>query len=169
MSLLEEKAINQITVRELTDLVDINRGTFYFHYNDIYNMLHSVEDDFLSRFQLVPDQEIVSGTGSFPYLLNVFGFIKKNSDIMTIMLGKNTDVDFANRLKKMFFERCEKHWREKMGITDDTELATYSAFLVAGSVGIIKMWLNNGMKESVEEISHLAGTIMEASLKPYFH
>lgn len=31
LSLMHEKTISSITVRELTELVDVNRGTFYFH------------------------------------------------------------------------------------------------------------------------------------------
>ena len=35
LQLLDRKPINEISVKELTDLVDVNRGTFYFHYQDI--------------------------------------------------------------------------------------------------------------------------------------
>ena len=36
-TLLQQKSIKEITVRELADLVDINRSTFYLHYTDIYD------------------------------------------------------------------------------------------------------------------------------------
>ena len=39
--LLREKAINEITVTELTERVDINRSTFYLHYRDIYDMMEA--------------------------------------------------------------------------------------------------------------------------------
>lgn len=34
--LLQQKSLREITVRELTELAGISRGTFYFHYADIY-------------------------------------------------------------------------------------------------------------------------------------
>ena len=34
--LLQQKSLREITVRELTELAGISRGTFYFHYTDIY-------------------------------------------------------------------------------------------------------------------------------------
>ena len=40
--LMEEKDVNHISVRELTDLVDLNRGTFYLHYRDIFDMVNQV-------------------------------------------------------------------------------------------------------------------------------
>ena len=39
IQLMGEKQITQISVKELTELADVNRGTFYFHYTDIYDML----------------------------------------------------------------------------------------------------------------------------------
>ena len=43
--MMETHDIQDISVKELTELVDINRGTFYLHYDDIYDMLHKVEDE----------------------------------------------------------------------------------------------------------------------------
>lgn len=35
--LLKEKKVQDITVRELTDMADLNRGTFYLHYRDVFD------------------------------------------------------------------------------------------------------------------------------------
>lgn len=45
VKMMENHDIQDISVKELTELVDINRGTFYLHYDDIYDMLHKVEDE----------------------------------------------------------------------------------------------------------------------------
>ena len=42
--LMKEKEVKDISVKELSDLADINRGTFYLHYRDVYDMLNKVED-----------------------------------------------------------------------------------------------------------------------------
>ena len=33
------KSVNKITVKELTDLVEINRGTFYLHYKELIELM----------------------------------------------------------------------------------------------------------------------------------
>ena len=43
--LMGEKSVNEVTVTELVDLVDINRSTFYLHYRDIPHMLECVEQE----------------------------------------------------------------------------------------------------------------------------
>ena len=42
--LLAEKSIQNITVKELSDRVEINRSTFYANFTDIYDLYHKTED-----------------------------------------------------------------------------------------------------------------------------
>lgn len=42
IELMLEKNINDISVRELTEKVDLNRGTFYLHYKDIFDLLEKI-------------------------------------------------------------------------------------------------------------------------------
>ncbi|WP_207706266.1 TetR/AcrR family transcriptional regulator [Clostridium sp. HBUAS56017] len=39
IELLKVKNINQISVRELSEMADINRATFYLHYKTPYDLL----------------------------------------------------------------------------------------------------------------------------------
>ena len=60
--LMRQKPIKDITVRELAQLVDINRCTFYLHYRDIYDMVEQVEQEVFSEFEALvsahPPKEI---------------------------------------------------------------------------------------------------------------
>lgn len=44
MELLKVKSVDRITIRDLTERVEINRCTFYHHYQDIYDLLEQIED-----------------------------------------------------------------------------------------------------------------------------
>ena len=48
--LMLTKPVQNITVKELTDYVDLNRGTFYLHYKDILDLLEHLENDMLDEF-----------------------------------------------------------------------------------------------------------------------
>ena len=47
--LLKEKKIQEITVREITEMADLNRGTFYLHYKDVFDLLEKVELELLDE------------------------------------------------------------------------------------------------------------------------
>ena len=73
VSLLEKKKLKDITVRELTDTVDLHRGTFYVHYRDIYELYEKMWQEAIQEirdiFRQYPPEELPGGfchTGAYP-------------------------------------------------------------------------------------------------------
>ena len=54
--LLQEKQAKEITVKELTELADMNRGTFYLYYKDIFDMLEKIEDSLFEALDAIVDE-----------------------------------------------------------------------------------------------------------------
>ena len=81
--LMSEKSVNEVTVKELVDLVDINRSTFYLHYTDIYNMLESVEDELFDEILHTIRTHPVSpfNKDSFPFIEDIFAILFDNREI----------------------------------------------------------------------------------------
>ena len=50
VTLLKQKKVQDITVRELTELADLNRGTFYLHYKDVFDLLEKNRQRAFRRF-----------------------------------------------------------------------------------------------------------------------
>ena len=102
--LMEQKDVNHISVRELTDLVDLNRGTFYLHYRDIFDMVNQVEDELFQEFDnlfvdTAPEDPTVSSTQIV--LTNVFTFLSENEKTVRAFMGPHGDLTFINRLKNL--------------------------------------------------------------------
>ena len=99
--LLQEKPIKDITVREIADMVDINRGTFYLHYKDVYDMLEQVEAEMFEEFNQILNAQpsIVNAENPYPILNDIFHFFINYSDMAIALLGPNGDHAFVNRLK----------------------------------------------------------------------
>jgi AcrR family transcriptional regulator len=51
--LMEEKGFEGLTVRDLTEKADINRGTFYLHYQDKYDLLEKSEAEILTEIEKI--------------------------------------------------------------------------------------------------------------------
>ncbi|WP_455718400.1 TetR/AcrR family transcriptional regulator, partial [Anaerosporobacter sp.] len=77
IELLQEKEIHQITVTDICNKADINRGTFYTHYKDAYDLLQSLEDelfDQILKYALETSLETHLNT----LLINIFDLIAQN-------------------------------------------------------------------------------------------
>ena len=92
-SLMLKKSIKDITVKELCESVDINRGTFYLHYKDIYDMLEQTEQGLLEQFEQVFKNYHPDHTPDFPYPLfvEIFQIIDQNSNLCCALLSPNGD------------------------------------------------------------------------------
>ncbi len=156
LALLQQKPIKEITVRELTELVDVNRGTFYFHYSDVYDMLYKMEDEFFIQFETMLSADSPKDReDAYPYLLKIFTFLAENKDMCRIFFSQNCDMQFFLRIKRLVEERCSHLWKNS-GLADSEEhCELYSTFIVNGCAGLMQKWLDDDLKETPAEITTL--------------
>ena len=175
LRLLEEKPVNEISVKELTELVDVNRGTFYFHYQDIYDLLRDMEADFFENFDrtlsenspaLDEDGFPVLDAESAPYLHAVFSFIDENRSFCRIMLSPHGDMKFVELVKERIDRQCRFFWQLLAPGADERQSGMYNAFLINGLIGLIREWVNERRDLNVESISELTATLILASVGP---
>ncbi len=69
--LLQEKDLEKITIRDITTRADINRGTFYLHYEDKYMLLADMEDEYISELTTYTQFDLLRGS-SIEDIANTF-------------------------------------------------------------------------------------------------
>lgn len=156
--LLQEKPIKDITVREIADMVDINRGTFYLHYKDVFDMLEQIENDIFEEFNdLIRAHPPAEDQGKpLPLLTDVFTYFAANADMAIALMGPNGDHAFIDKLKDLVKERCFYDWMQVYSSSNSKNFAYFYAFVVYGCIGLFQNWLETGMKETPEEMAALA-------------
>ena len=167
LRLLEDKPIHEISVKELTELADVNRGTFYFHYQDIYDLLGRMEDAFFEQLDRTLSENPVRGSeDGYPYLHAIFSFLGENRDFCRIMLGPHGDMQFVDRVKQRVDAQCSFIWQLLAPETDRQRYAMYNAFIINGCIGLIQEWLSGRSGLTEETVTELSATIILASVGP---
>lgn len=166
IELLKKKDIKDISVKELTNLADLNRGTFYLHYNDIHDMIHKIEDELFVEFEGILDRNIDKNDGFCSpekTILDIFTFLENNRDFAKVMMGEHGDLAFVNRLKSLVENRlqsCLLHY------DDGEKYSYYPPFIISGFIGIIETWLYSPNPESAQEMSGICAGILKTSIFP---
>ena len=165
--LLQEKPIKDITVREIADMVDINRGTFYLHYKDVFDMLEQIENHIFEEFNdLIRAHPPAEDQGKpLPLLTDVFTYFAANADMAIALMGPNGDQAFIDKLKDLVKERCFYDWMQVYSSSNSKNFAYFYAFVVYGCIGLFQNWLETGMKETPEEMAALAEQIILNGVK----
>jgi AcrR family transcriptional regulator len=153
---MRQKPIKDITVRELAQLVDINRCTFYLHYRDIYDMVEQVEQEVFNEFEALveayPPREIQNKP--LPMLLDLYTFFAENADLCAAFLGGNGDMAFVNKLIGLIRERVLEYWLQEKKLGAD-QFDYYFSFIASGCIGMIREWFQNDMRETPERMAEM--------------
>ena len=165
--LLQEKQINEITVKELTDLADMNRGTFYLYYKDMFDMLEKIEDGMFEALDAIVslhEHDDVSQQTK-PILLDLFRFIQDNQEMCRVLLSPHGDMNFLHKLNEVVREKCLKAWPNIRKEKGEADFDYHYSFVVFGCAGIIRAWVNRNCSESAEKMAEMAyGMILRGSL-----
>ena len=168
--LRKQKDLKEITVKELCELTDLNRGTFYLHYKDIYDLSEQLEESLFVSFQEVLDKHTITSEyktidSPKPLLRDILLLIKENSEFCTMLLSDTGEIAFVNKLKKLVLDIAFKKCIDLFDF-NKKEHFTYSYnFILYGCIGIIESWLLKGLKEDPEEIAELASQMILDGIK----
>ena len=162
MQLMQTKQIKDITVRELADTADVNRGTFYLYYRDVFDMLEKIENEMFEKF----DQLLLSHPGetvihqTLPFLKDLFTFAKENQEMCRVLLNRNGDMAFLERLNSVVFEKCREEFHTLFQDANEDEFETRYNFAVFGCIGMIRSWVNNGCKQGAMQMAEIANQLI---------
>ena len=172
VKLIAQKSVQEITVKELADTADINRGTFYIHYRDVYHLIEQTEQDLLEEFQQLVRTwtENPQKRNSYRFLIEIFSFFADNSEICIALIGKNGDIRFLEQLKNVVKSPGFREWILAESGIQPQDFAYCYEFIASGCVGLFQVWVENGMQEPPEAIARLTERLIlqgiRAPLRP---
>lgn len=161
--LLRQKPIQSISIKELCETAGINRGTFYAHYTDIYDLRKQIEDDMLSDFlEALKPMLSYAEKDLTPLKITtgIFQCLKENADVCAMTVGPYGDKEFATRLINLGRENYVEIYQRYFSSATPKQLEYYYSFVCSGCIGLLEKWLAEGMTSSAEEIAAIAEGIM---------
>ena len=168
MTLLLKKDLDKITVRDVSELADVNRGTFYAHYKDVEELLHQLEEELFAALCAVGEKYIgkLDDADAIAYLTDVFTLAGENSDMVYALHATTVDMDFQNQLHRELTAQFMSVMMDKLDLSgSESEMAV--AFAVSGMISMAVKWIEGGKKETPEELARLCGTLVQKGLQPF--
>ncbi|KRM95103.1 transcription regulator [Liquorilactobacillus aquaticus DSM 21051] len=154
INLLHENnsSLNEITVTAVCKAADVNRGTFYAHYKDVPDCMHSMEKSVSA--ELLAAITFTERQDSWETVLTgILGVVKKNYAVASYILSNDHDflMHFLSSTKNKILEQ-DKKINSNLGINESQYMYE---FYLNGIVGVIRYWLKNGLQESPEELARI--------------
>jgi AcrR family transcriptional regulator len=146
-TLYQKKKIEQISIKEITQLAGYNRSTFYDYFIDIYDALEKLEESLLAF--LVESIESYRQDGFdidiFHQLAEVYN---TKGDYFSLLLGEKSDPHFTYKMKSVVKPLFFELW----GLTEEEERAHYVfEFFFSAITGSLTYWYLSGRSMSYDD------------------
>ena len=149
--ILVEKELIDITVAELCREADIDRKTFYTHYQGIHSVVEELEEGLFETFEGFIANVNASDMLNNPYLIfeRISSAINADMDLYGYLMQLDGKNSIYARLLDIIIEKTAGLLSES-GATDG-ELA--AKFFVSGIMSVYRDWLMSDRTQSIEEVS----------------
>lgn len=166
--LMQRKKLKDISVKELTELADVNRGTFYLHYTDVFDLLERSEDELIDQLRdtiaKYSKGDVFFQENLIPLFQDIYQICLDNVDLVRILISENGDIKFLNNLQFLLRERFKSDWGNLIRRQNLEHFDAYFAFIVGGCISLLQYWFREGMKESPIELAEITGQFLDRSL-----
>lgn len=158
IELMEEKEFKNISVKDITERADLNRGTFYLHYSDTYHLLQDIEEEVLLSFQEMIDcyKHGFQRDTLLPVLNPIIDYISENSAICKILFENNASTDFLNRFHSLIHKNGLEIIETMFPRAEDSIADCFFEFVTYGLIGMLRQWIDTGQKLPKKRLAELA-------------
>ncbi len=152
IQLMKEKDFKEISITEIVREAEVNRGTFYKHYQYKEDLLEEIIDEVITDLiasyrEPYKDWKILEIKNLTSSAVKVFDHVEKYANFYSLIFHANVLVGFQNRIGKILRDLALREFNEYVSNPKiDRELhASYRSYAI---LGMITEWVNSGFHYS---------------------
>jgi AcrR family transcriptional regulator len=165
LTILSTKDINDITIKNIADVADVDRKTVYNYYNGTYEILNEIENEMVNTInETVRSINIEGNIGSHELIFKkISEVVTSNMEFYNILMKLSYDSQLIKKLITVFSEYSKKiiaQYKLPEGLSIDNA----SIFITSGVLNVYHSWFNSDRTVSFDEISNQLATLVANSL-----
>lgn len=174
IELIKEKDIEKITVTDIITRADINRGTFYAHYQDTRAVNEQIQNEIIDRMlEFLKEFHYKNFfQNPLPLLLKISEWLEDDLDFLRILINSKGSEQFLVKLKNIFVQEVESDSDIPESLKKNPVFLIHAHFIAGGIINLYQVWLQGEIENSLDEITQSIGKILtnySALLMEYQH
>lgn len=164
LELLEEKRLDAVSITELCARADVNRGTFYKYYRDVYELYEEIEDGFVENLRALFSE---AGDQEDHFFLKVTSILQNNR----AFVQPNHHTEGASRLlSKLLGLVLPKIYEMVSAQRPDLQpqdVRYRSEFILGGCARVYEVWIKEGMMIPVDQMQTYMNDFVTSMIHAY--
>ena len=145
-----KKDLSKITVTDITKMADITRGTFYTHYDNIYDVAKEFQNETLniliSNLNKLKTKENID-----LFFDTIMNYLKEHEDIYAMLSSSNDPFLFTGHLNKLILDNLLTVMPKEKIKSHELMISIY----IDGSIALIIKHFRKEIPYSLEEINEV--------------
>lgn len=158
IELMHEKSLHDISIKDICAGADVNRSTFYRHYNTQFELYDDILEDITMDIAGIYASCAGEDYTAQGFLTEILKYIEVNRETFLVILSGNSNVSMGetfNRFTNRFIDA-----------ENASELSVYIIqFVAAGMTSFLWTWLNKEKRRSAEDVALIISSIMTHGIK----
>lgn len=151
LELFLEKDFEAITINDIADRANVNRGTIYLHYTDKYDLLDKCIEEHINELVSLCKRwevnevniELIHEPKPF------FDYLRDHFPFFSSMFSNQRVFVFRDRLQQ-FISVSLMDKMNKLGNKSDVESELNAQFMASAFIGIVEWWIRHQMPHSTD-------------------
>ncbi|WP_028551638.1 TetR/AcrR family transcriptional regulator [Paenibacillus sp. UNC451MF] len=159
IELMSEKNFDDITIQDISDRANVNRGTIYLHYQDKYDLLDKLIEEHINEMRGICTWACEMDWSDATVVL--FEYFERNYLFFSTMLASKGAPSFRSR----FLEFLIEEFKDEVNLTDEKNRGLNEdvmlRFMGTAYVGTVEWWIMNGMPHPPHVMANQVGILLE--------
>lgn len=161
VELLDEKSLDKITVTDIVKRADINRGTFYSHYDNVLDVVNSI---FETAFEVIKDSiddPEPDETPNFEYMLKQLqSVMEENTEFFRKIYSSDINMKIYEQISNVLLEYILDR-EEVFSNVPHEDFVFYTSFYAGGIIKLYRDWFVGVLPITFTELTSRATTLLQ--------
>lgn len=179
IELLDQKPLSKITVKEICEMADVNRCTFYSYFDDIYDLHKKIMQEFYEKQRLIAKSSRerlkqmmkcgrkITVDDVYNLMIELLDLITDNIEISKTIYNPNSENKIHLEIGQMFFDMLVPIGFPTHSKPRVEWLKNAYTFVTGGFTGAIYLWIIRDFPETKEVMAlNLARNIYNVLIDP---
>ncbi|MFC0297254.1 TetR/AcrR family transcriptional regulator [Geobacillus jurassicus] len=159
VELMAEKPFDDITIQEIADRANVNRGTIYLHYTDKYDLLDKLIEEHMDNLRQLCREasDLTFEEGNYIW----YEYFERHRLFFSTMLSSKGAPHFRNRFLQLVIEEFKPEVDTSSGKNEGLDEDVVLQFFASAVVGIVEWWFKQGMPLPARVIAEQTGRLLD--------
>ena len=161
--LLAQKTLDKITVKDIVEDCGVNRHTFYYHFQDIYDLMEWIFSDDADR--------ILGNRRTYEQwqegILSIFNYLMDNKPLILNAyhsISREHLERYVTKLARPLLYNIATELSQGMQIAEEKKNFVVDVFIYS-LVGISFKWIEDNMRDSYDNMLEMFFQLIDGSMK----